>query len=167
MGGGEQVSAVAALFRNGSALSVCREICWRLSASAGGQKAGGEARERPSVTPVAVLVLDGDAGGNISGYSRRLFLVSGTSHSGAANSFSPSELLLCPGSDTEPLDSSLEGRLGRTSSSFPSAVTGKHQVLMQKARGAIFFITFFKTHISVSALVWPWGCWCVGRVPWW
>lgn len=130
MGGGEQVSAVAALFRNGSALSVCRDICWRLSASAGGQKAGGG----------DALSHSGCGSGsgrgrwwNPGGYSRRLFLVSGTSHSGAANSFSPSELLLCPGSDTEPLDSSLEGRLGRTSSSFPSAVTGKHQVLMQKA----------------------------------
>lgn len=41
MGGGEQVSAMAALFRNGSALSVCREICWRLSASAGGEQGQG------------------------------------------------------------------------------------------------------------------------------
>lgn len=54
---------------------------------------------------------------------RMLFLESGTSHSGAANSFSPSELLLWPGSDTEPLDISLDSRVGRTSSSFPSAVT--------------------------------------------
>lgn len=58
MGGGEQVSAVAALFRNGSALSVCREICWRLSASAGGEQGGGaRARARPSVS--LLLVLDG------------------------------------------------------------------------------------------------------------
>lgn len=41
MGGGEQVSAVAALFRKGSALSVWREICWRLSASAEGEQGGG------------------------------------------------------------------------------------------------------------------------------
>lgn len=72
-------------------------------------------------------------------YSRRLFLESGTSHSGAANSFSPSELLLCPGSDTEPLESSLDSRVGRASSSFPSAVTGKHQVLKQKASGDELF----------------------------
>lgn len=60
MGGGEQVSAVAALFRNGSALSVCREICWRLSASAGGERGGGaRARARPSVTLLLLPVLDG------------------------------------------------------------------------------------------------------------
>lgn len=37
MGGGEQVSAVVALFRKGSALSVWMEICCRLSASAEGE----------------------------------------------------------------------------------------------------------------------------------
>lgn len=77
--------------------------------------------------------------------------MSGTSHSGAANSFSPSELLLWPGSDTEPLDSSLDSRVGRTSSSFPSAVAGKHQVLKQKARGAkfSFFLLLFSKLTSL------------------
>ncbi|KAF3834749.1 hypothetical protein F7725_027307 [Dissostichus mawsoni] len=42
------------------------------------------------------------------------------SHSGAANSFSPSELLLCPSSPTGTLDNSLAKRDGRPSSSFPS-----------------------------------------------
>lgn len=63
---------------------------------------------------------------------RMLFLESGTSHSGDANSFSPSELLLWPGSDTEPLDISLDSRVGRTSSSFPSAVTN---ILGVEAKG--------------------------------
>lgn len=140
MGGGEQVSAVAALFRNGSALSVCREICWRLSASAEGERGGGRGPQS-----LCFCFWTG-CWWNPGGYSRRLFLVSGTSHSGAANSFSPSELLLCPGSDTEPLDSSLDSRVGRTSSSFPSAVAGKHQGLKQKARGAksSFFSYFFQ-----------------------
>lgn len=53
---------------------------------------------------------------------RTLFLESGTSHSGDANSFSPSELLLWPSSGTEPLDNNLANREGRPSSSFPSAV---------------------------------------------
>lgn len=63
---------------------------------------------------------------------RMLFLESGTSHSGDANSFSPSELLLWPSSDTEPLDSSLDSRVGRASSSFPSAVTN---ILGVEAKG--------------------------------
>lgn len=97
-----------------------------------------------------VQVLDGvpvDPGS----YSRRLFLESGTSHSGAANSFSPSELLLCPGSDTEPLDSSLDSRVGFTSSNFPSAVTGKHHVLKQKVPvGDIFFLVlYFPSYRSI------------------
>lgn len=45
-----------------------------------------------------------------------LFLERGTSHSGEAHSFSPSELLLCPSSDA------LGKKEGRPSSSFPSTV---------------------------------------------
>lgn len=51
---------------------------------------------------------------------RTLFFERGTSHSGGANSFSPSELLLWPASGTELLDNSLANREGRPSSSFPS-----------------------------------------------
>lgn len=47
---------------------------------------------------------------------------SGTSHSGGANSFSPSEPLLWPSSGTELLDNSLTKSEGRESSSFPSTV---------------------------------------------
>lgn len=46
----------------------------------------------------------------------------GTSHSGGANSFSPSEPLLWPSSGTELLDNSLTKSEGRESSSFPSTV---------------------------------------------
>lgn len=53
---------------------------------------------------------------------RRPFLESGTSHSGGANSFSPSEPLLWPSSGTELLDNSLTKSEGRESSSFPSPV---------------------------------------------
>lgn len=53
---------------------------------------------------------------------RRLFLESGMSHSGEANSFSPSDPLLWPSSGTELLDNSLTRSEGRPSSSFPSTV---------------------------------------------
>lgn len=59
------------------------------------------------------------------GYSRMLFFGRGTSHSGEANSFSPSELLLCPGSGAEPVDNSFAKMEGRPSSSFPSAAKNK------------------------------------------
>lgn len=52
---------------------------------------------------------------------RTALLERGTSHSGEANSFSPSELLLWPSSSTEELDDSLAKREGRPSSSFPSS----------------------------------------------
>lgn len=54
-----------------------------------------------------------------------LFFGRGTSHSGEANSFSPSELLLCPGSGAEPVDNSFAKMEGRPSSSFPSAAKNK------------------------------------------
>lgn len=63
MGGGEQVSAVAALFRNGSALSVCREICWRLSASAGGERGGGEGEGEGAALSQSASGSGRDAGG--------------------------------------------------------------------------------------------------------
>lgn len=59
---------------------------------------------------------------------RMLFLERGTSHSGDANSFSPSELLLWPSSGTELLDNSLASREGRPSSSFPSTVENTKRV---------------------------------------
>lgn len=49
-----------------------------------------------------------------------LRLLSGTSHSGGVNSFSPSELLLWPSSGTELLDNNLAKREGRPSSDLPS-----------------------------------------------
>lgn len=72
-----------------------------------------EAQQRHTGYGRMVLVVD----------LRMLFLESGTSHSGGANSFSPSELLLWPSSGTEPLGNSLANREGRPSSSFPSTVT--------------------------------------------
>lgn len=111
MGGGEQVPAVADLFRKGSAFRVWREICWRSASARQEQK-------RVSVPPAAPRCNQRAAGAVL----RRLFLESGTSHSGEAKSFSPSEPLLWPGSGTELLDSSLTKREGRASSSFPSTV---------------------------------------------
>lgn len=88
-----------------------------------------------------------------------LFLESGTSHSGAANSFSPSELLLWPSSGTEPLDSSLANREGRASSSFPSTVRAHvsqtHLVLKQRAG-----VTTFKWRFKENSHL----CFCTGLV---
>lgn len=118
VGGGDNVPVVAALFRKGSALIVWREICWRLSASASGERWSVSIRNYPernrnwTGTRHHRIVLGLDL--------RTLFLESGTSHSGEANSFSPSELLLWPSSGTDPLEKSLANKEGRLSSIFPS-----------------------------------------------
>lgn len=59
--------------------------------------------------------------GAASGLNLRvLFMDRGMSHSGEANSFSPSELLLWPSSGTEELVNNLAKMEGRPSSGFPS-----------------------------------------------
>lgn len=95
---------------------------------------------------------------------RTLFLESGTSHSGDANSFSPSELLLWPSSGTEALDNNLANREGRPSSSFPSTVKANIQVTNTsgiKAKGFEENVhsDIKDTYISVSAQVSSLGCW--------
>lgn len=153
---------MAALFRNGSALSVCREICWRLSASAGGERGA-----RPSVT--LLLLLDG-----MLVESRRLLTqaVLGERHVPLGSC----KLLLA-------LGAAAVSRFGHRAAGQQLGQQGGPHLLQlsvccrrktpgveakgQRGKIFFFFVTFFKTHISVSALVWLWGCWCAGRAPWW
>lgn len=82
---------------------------------------------------------------------RRLFLEIGTSHSGGANSFSPSEPLLWPSSGTELLDNSFTKREGRASSSFPSTVRSNMSDTKSgaEAKSRLVFLGSFPTLTSL------------------